>query len=249
MAGRDGVLRSSLEYRNALGLLGDYGNRLNAAGPSTDYCDPYNRDNVELVDIRHSQIEAITPSGIRTDDDEYDFDMIIFATGFDAMTGTFLKMDIRGRDDLSLKEKWSEGPKTYLGLQVAGFPNMFMITGPGSPSVLSNMTVSIEQHQDYIADFIDYMRDHDIEVAEADGEAEVEWVAHVNKVAEPTMYMLADSWYLGANIPGKPRIFMPYAGGVGSYREKCNEIAGNGYEGFILDSGEPNHTPLSTGPT
>ena len=181
----------------------------------TDYYETYNRDNVELVDIRHSQIEAITPSGIRTEDDEYDFDMIIFATGFDAMTGTFLKMDIRGR--------------------VAGFPNMFMITGPGSPSVLSNMTVSIEQHQNYIADFIDYMRDHDIEVAEADGEAEVEWVAHVNKIAEPNM--LADSWYLGANIPGKPRVFMPYAGGVGSYREKCNEIADNDYEGFILSGG------------
>lgn len=203
----------------------------------TDYYETYNRDNVELVDIRHSQIEAITPSGIRTEDDEYDFDMIIFATGFDAMTGTFLKMDIRGRGDLSLKEKWSEGPKTYLGLQVAGFPNMFMITGPGSPSVLSNMTVSIEQHQDFIADFINYMRDHDIDVAEADGKAEVEWVAHVNKVAEPTMYMLADSWYLGANIPGKPRIFMPYAGGVGSYREKCNEIADNDYEGFVLSAG------------
>ena len=203
----------------------------------TDYYETYNRDNVELVDIRHSPIQEITPKGIRTEDDEYDFDTIIFATGFDAMTGTFLKMDIRGRDDLSLKEKWSEGPKTYLGLQVAGFPNMFMITGPGSPSVLSNMTVSIEQHQDYIADFIEYMRDHGIEVAEADGEAEVEWVAHVNKVAEPTMYMLADSWYLGANIPGKPRIFMPYAGGVGSYREKCNEIADNDYEGFILSAG------------
>ncbi|MDP6453283.1 MAG: NAD(P)/FAD-dependent oxidoreductase [SAR202 cluster bacterium] len=203
----------------------------------TDYFETYNRDNVELVDIRHSPIQEITPEGIRTEDDEHKFDMIVFATGFDAMTGTFLKMDIRGRDNLSLKEKWAEGPKTYLGLQVSGFPNMFMITGPGSPSVLSNMTISIEQHQDYIRDFIDYMRNNDVETAEADLDAESAWVDHVNKVAEPTMYMLADSWYLGANIPGKPRIFMPYAGGVGTYREKCNEIADNGYEGFIL-SGE-----------
>ncbi|PKB74890.1 MAG: cyclohexanone monooxygenase, partial [SAR202 cluster bacterium MP-SAtl-SRR3965592-G2] len=162
---------------------------------------------------------------------------IVFATGFDAMTGTFFKMDIRGRNDLSLKEKWSEGPKTYLGLQTAGFPNMFMITGPGSPSVLGNMPVSIEQHIEWISDFLQYMRERDIGAAEADADAEAAWVSHVNEAAEPTMFMLANSWYLGANIPGKPRVFMPYAGGVGNYRKKCNEIADNGYEGFILDSG------------
>ena len=200
----------------------------------TDYFETYNRENVELVDIRHSPIQTITPSGIRTEDSEFELDMIVFATGFDAMTGSFFKIDIRGRNNLSLKDKWSEGPKTYLGLQVAGFPNMFMITGPGSPSVLSNMTVSIEQHQEFISDFLDYMRANDIEVAEADPNSEIEWVSHVNKVAESTMYMLADSWYLGANIPGKPRVFMPYAGGVGTYREKCNEIVDKGYEGFIL---------------
>ena len=156
---------------------------------------------------------------------------------FDAMTGTYFKMDIRGRNDLSLKDKWSEGPKTYLGVQTAGFPNMFMITGPGSPSVLSNMPVSIEQHIDWIADFLQHMREHGIEGAEADADAEAAWVSHVNEVAEPTMHMLADSWYLGANIPGKPRVFMPYIGGVGTYRKKCNEIAEKGYEGFILESG------------
>jgi cyclohexanone monooxygenase len=154
------------------------------------------------------------------------------------MTGKFFKMDIRGRNNLSLKDKWAEGPKTYLGVQVAEFPNMFMITGPGSPSVLSNMTVSIEQHQEWITDFIDYMRKHDIEVAEADADAEQAWGAHVNELAESTMYMLADSWYLGANIPGKPRVFMPYVGGIGAYRKKCNEIAENGYEGFILHAGD-----------
>lgn len=201
----------------------------------TNYFETYNRGNVELVDIRHSPIEGITPRGIRTEDEEFEFDMIVFATGFDAMTGTFLKMDIRGRGDLPLREKWAEGPKTYLGVQVAGFPNMFMITGPGSPSVLSNMPVSIEQHIEWISDFIEYLREHGIESAEADGDAETAWVAHVNEVAEPTMFMLANSWYLGANIPGKPRVFMPYAGGVGPYRKRCNEIADNGYEGFILD--------------
>jgi len=203
----------------------------------TNYFDTYNRENVELVDIRHSPIQEITPKGIRTEDEEFEFDMIVFATGFDAMTGTFFKMDIRGRNDVALKDKWSEGPKTYLGLQVAGFPNMFMITGPGSPSVLSNMPVSIEQHIGWIGDFLRYMREHAIEAAEANADAEATWVSHVNETAEPTMFMLANSWYLGANIPGKPRVFMPYAGGVGNYRKKCNEIVDSEYEGFILDFG------------
>ena len=203
----------------------------------TNYFETYNRENVELVDIRHSPIQEITPSGIRTEDEEFEFDIIVFATGFDAMTGSFFKMDIRGRNDLSLKEKWSEGPKTYLGVQVAGFPNMFMVTGPGSPSVLSNMPPAIEQHIEWISNFLDYLREHGIEAAEADLDAENVWISHVNEVAEPTMFILANSWYLGANIPGKPRVFMPYAGGLGTYREKCNEIADNGYEGFILGSG------------
>ena len=203
----------------------------------TDYFETYNHDNVELVDIRHSPIKEITPNGIRTEDQDFEFDMIVFATGFDAMTGSYFKMDIRGKNDLSLKDKWSEGPKTYLGLQVAGFPNLFMITGPGSPSVLSNMPVSIEQHIDWIANFLQYIRKHNIKSVEAGVDAETAWVAHVNEVAEPTMYMLANSWYLGANIPGKPRVFMPYVGGLGNYRKKCNEVADAGYKGFILEAG------------
>ena len=202
----------------------------------TNYFETYNRHNVELVDIRHSPIQEITSRGIRTEDEEFEFDVIVFATGFDAMTGSFFKMDIRGRDDLSLKEKWSEGPKTYLGLQVAGFPNMFMITGPGSPSVLSNMPPAIEQHIEWISKFLDHLRERGIQTAEADLDAETAWVSHVNEIAEPTMFMLANSWYLGANIPGKPRVFMPYVGGLGTYREKCDEVADNGYQGFILDS-------------
>ena len=212
----------------------------------TNYFETYNRENVELVDIRHSPIQEITPKGIRSEDEEFEFDMIVFATGYDAMTGTFFKMDIRGRSDLSLKDKWSEGPKTYLGLQVAGFPNMFMITGPGSPSVLSNMPVCIEQHIEWISDFLEYMRERGIEVAETGADAEAAWGSHVSEVADSTMYVLANSWYLGANIPGKPRVFMPYAGGLGTYRKKCDEIADNDYEGFILDSESREQAALPT---
>ena len=205
----------------------------------TNYFETYNRDNVTLVDIRHAPIEEITPTGLRTAGDEYELDIIVFATGFDAMTGTFFKMDIRGRDGLQLKEKWAEGPKTYLGVATAGFPNMFMITGPGSPSVLSNMPVSIEQHVEWISGFIENLRERDVNAVEADGAAEIAWVDHVNELAGETMFMLADSWYLGANIPGKPRVFMPYPGGVGAYREKCDEVTASGYDGFLMDASEP----------
>ena len=203
----------------------------------TSYFETYNRNNVHLVDLRRTPIHEITATGIRTSEQDFEFDVIVFATGFDAMTGTFLKMDIRGRNGLTLRAKWAEGPKTYLGLQVAGFPNMFMITGPGSPSVLSNMPVSIEQHIDWIADFIAWMRERGLQTAEADPQAEEAWVAHVNEVADSTLFVLANSWYLGANIPGKPRVFMPYAGGVGAYRKKCNQIAHHNYQGFVLGSG------------
>ena len=203
----------------------------------TDYFDTYNRDNVTLVDIRHSPIEAITPTGIRTADGDYDLDIIVFATGFDAMTGTFNRIDIQGRNREKLKDKWAAGPRTYLGVSSAGFPNLFMITGPGSPSVLSNMPVSIEQHVEWISGAIAHMSEEGFEVIEAEKTAEDDWVAHVNEVAEQTMFMLADSWYLGANIPGKPRVFMPYPAGVGVYRQKCNDVAEAGYEGFAF-SGE-----------
>jgi cation diffusion facilitator CzcD-associated flavoprotein CzcO len=200
----------------------------------TDYFDTYNRENVTLVDIRHAPIQEITPTGIRTEDGDYDLDVIVFATGFDAMTGTFNKMDIRGRGGEALKDKWAGGPLTYLGVSSAGYPNLFMITGPGSPSVLSNMPVSIEQHVEWISEAIEHMDAHGITVMEADADAEEAWVAHVNEIAQQTMFMLADSWYLGANIPGKPRVFMPYPGGVGAYRQKCNEVRDAGYEGFTL---------------
>ena len=200
----------------------------------TDYYDTFNRDNVTLIDVRKDLIEAITPDGLRTREAAYALDSIVFATGFDAMTGALLNIDIRGRAGGTLKEKWVAGPRTYLGIAIAGFPNLFIITGPGSPSVLSNMMVSIEQHVDWIADCIAYLRARDLAAIEATIEAEDGWVAHVNDVGNTTLYPRADSWYVGANIPGKPRIFMPYVGGVGAYRKKCDEVAANGYEGFTL---------------
>jgi cation diffusion facilitator CzcD-associated flavoprotein CzcO len=205
----------------------------------TNYFDTYNRDNVTLVDIRHAPIQEITPTGIRTADGDYELDIIVFATGFDAMTGTFNRMDIQGRDGEKLKDKWAHGPLTYLGVSTAGFPNLFMITGPGSPSVLSNMPVSIEQHVEWISAAIEHMRTEGLEAMEANKQDEDDWVAHVNEIAEQTILMLADSWYLGANIPGKPRVFMPYVGGVGPYRQKCNEVAEAGYAGFAFTASQP----------
>ena len=202
----------------------------------TNYFETYNRDNVTLVDIRHAPIVEITPTGIRTTEEEFELDIIVFATGFDAMTGTFNRMGIEGRDGQLLADKWDHGPLTYLGVSVAGFPNLFMITGPGSPSVLSNMPVSIEQHVEWISGVIEKMQADGLEVIDADADAETEWVAHVNEIAAQTMFMLADSWYLGANIPGKPRVFMPYPGGVGAYRERCEQIAADGYPGFTFEA-------------
>jgi cyclohexanone monooxygenase len=152
------------------------------------------------------------------------------------MTGALLNIDIRGRTGRSLRQKWEAGPRTYLGIAVAGFPNLFMITGPGSPSVLSNMIVSIEQHADWIADCIMYLRENDRGSIEASVEAEDAWVSHVNEIGHMTLYPQANSWYMGANIPGKPRVFMPYIGGVAAYRQKCDEVAAKGYEGFELAS-------------
>jgi cation diffusion facilitator CzcD-associated flavoprotein CzcO len=203
----------------------------------TDYFETFNRDNVELVDVRASPIERITPRGIRTRDAEYPLDIIVFATGFDGMTGSLLRIDIRGRDGLTLKKAWAAGPRNYLGLQVAGFPNLFTVTGPGSPSVLCNMPVAIEQHVEWITACIDHMRRHGLRRIEPTAEAVDSWVAQVNAAAEATLLPQArHSWYLGANIPGKPRVFMPYAGGMARYRKICAEVAARNYEGFRLSA-------------
>ena len=204
----------------------------------TNYYETFNRENVTLVDLRQGGIEKITETGVRTVQGDYTFDVLVYATGFDAMTGALGKIDIRGRENRALTEYWEAGPRTYLGLQVAGFPNLFTVTGPGSPSVLSNMIVSIEQHIDWIARCISDLDQCGAQTIEATTEAEDEWIAHVNDVAQNTMFTAksCNSWYLGANIPGKPRIFMPYVGGVGVYREKCDEVARNGYQGFELSA-------------
>ena len=200
----------------------------------TDYFDTFNRNNVTLVDVRNVPIEAIIPDGLRTRDASYRLDSIVFATGFDAMTGALLAMEITGRGGRSLREKWAAGPLTYLGLMTAGFPNMFMITGPGSPSVLTNMIVSIEQHVDWIAACLAQLRSRNVATIEAAVEAEDAWVAHVREVGERTLYPQANSWYVGANIAGKPRVFMPYIGGFLVYKSKCDDIAAHGYAGFQL---------------
>jgi cyclohexanone monooxygenase len=200
----------------------------------TDYYATFNRDNVTLVDVRTSPIEEILPDGLRTRAGTYTLDSLVFATGFDAMTGALLKIDIRGRGGLRLRDKWAAGPRTYLGLTVAGFPNLFAITGPGSPSVLSNMILSIEQHCDWIADCLRYLAAHGVATIEATVEAEDGWVEHVNEVGHATLYPRAASWYMGANVPGKPRVFLPYVGGVPAYRQKCDEVAAEGYQGFRL---------------
>ncbi len=196
------------------------------------YYETYNRDNVELVDLRRTPIEEITAAGVRTAEAEYAVDCIVFAIGFDAMTGALLDMDIRGVGDLSLRERWADGPRTLLGLACAGFPNMFIVTGPGSPSVLSNMVVSIEQHVDWIVECIAQLRGRGVERIEAGEEAEQAWMRHVAELADATLYPVANSWYVGANIPGKPRVFMPYVGGCGAYRRECDEVAARGYAGF-----------------
>ena len=200
----------------------------------TGYFDTFNKAHVDLVDIKDTPIERITPAGVRVKGREWPVDVIVMATGFDAMTGTLNKMDIRGRGGRTLKDKWTEGPRTYLGVMSAGFPNLFMITGPGSPSVFTNMLPTIEQHVDWMADCIGHMRDHQRQSIEPTQAAEDAWVVHNEEVSGKTLKPACGSWYVGANIPGKPRVFLPYFGGFPAYIEKCNEVVAKGYEGFAL---------------
>jgi len=200
----------------------------------TGYYATFNRPNVTLVDVSRSPIEEITETGVRVGGGDYAFDAIVFATGFDAMTGALLRIDIRGKGGLPLKDKWAEGPKTYLGLAMAGFPNLFTITGPGSPSVLTNMIPSIEQHVDWIAECVTHLRTRGFRQVEADRSAEEAWVGHVGQVAGGSLRSTCSSWYVGANVPGKPRVFMPYIGGFPAYVARCEEIVAKGYEGFAL---------------
>jgi cation diffusion facilitator CzcD-associated flavoprotein CzcO len=201
----------------------------------THYFETFNRDNVELVDLKAEPIVEVTERGIRTTAREYPLDIIVFATGFDAMTGALLNLNITGAHGASLKDAWAAGPRTYLGLQTPSFPNMFMITGPGSPSVLCNMPIAIEQNVDWVTDCIRHMRATGKQRIEAAPEAAERWVADVNEAANATLLpMASSSWYLGANVPGKPRVFMPYAGGLNRYRSICDDVAKDGYRGFAM---------------
>ena len=204
----------------------------------TDYYETFNRDNVALVDVKSAPIERITRDGMKTADAEYELDAIIFATGFDAMTGTLLAIDIRTSSGATLKEAWADGPDSYLGLMVAGLPNLFMINGPGSPSVKANMILTIEQHTDWIMALIDHLAAKDLNRVEAMEQAQTEWVEHSREVAEATLMPVADSWYVGANVPGKKRVYMPYFGGFERYWKHCDKVAADGYRGFKLSRSE-----------
>jgi cyclohexanone monooxygenase len=200
----------------------------------TNYYETYNLPHVSLVDVRSNPIQEITPDGLKTTEGTYELDAIVFATGFDAMTGAMREIDIHTEGGTTLEDQWQGGPRTYLGIMVAGLPNLFMVTGPQSPGVKSQMILSIQWHVDWIADCLEHMRKTGATRIEASEEAQDEWVRHTKEVADSTLYPLANSWYMGVNIPGKPAVFMPYVGGVQAYTAKCNEVVAKGYEGFVL---------------
>jgi len=201
------------------------------------YFEAFNRDNVTLVDLREGEIESIDETGVQTHQGHFDVDLIVFATGFDAMTGALFRIDIRGRDGVLLRDAWADGPHTLLGLQTVGYPNLFTVNGPQSPSVLANMVVCVEHHVEWIGNALSYIRDHGYSTMEPTREAQDAWVEHSQAVSVGTMFTAesCNSWYVGANIPGKPRIFMPYVGGLTTYIEKAEAVADAGYEGFALD--------------
>ncbi|MGI9117741.1 MAG: flavin-containing monooxygenase [Gaiellales bacterium] len=196
------------------------------------YYETFNRPNVELVDIKDHPIECVTERGLRVRGREWDFDAIIFATGYDGMTGALLAVDIRGRDGRALREDWREGPHSYLGFMVHGYPNLFTLTGPGSPSVLSNMMTSIEQHAEFCDAAIGHCVAAGVAALEPTAEAQAWWDREVHDAAHATLYPQAASWYMGANIPGKPRVFLPYIGGVGAYKEICEDVVADDWRGF-----------------
>ena len=203
----------------------------------TNYYDTFNRDHVSLVSIRDTPIERFSPAGIVVDGREHEFDAIVLATGFDAATGALDRIQFEGVDGRLMKDEWAEGAKSYLGLASPGFPNFFTVTGPGSPAILTNVIGSIEHHVEWIADYISYLRAAGITRTEATPEATERWTTHVAELAAMTLYPTAASWYMGANVPGKPRVFLAYIGGLHNYRDRCEKIATDGYPGFTHDGG------------
>ena len=231
-------IRETVSNKKFASILSDIDHPYAGKRPPIDsnYFETFNRDNINLVDLRSDPIEKIDKTGIKTKNNHFELDIIVFATGYDAMTGPLLNMNITGKNNLKLKDAWKEGPKTFLGLQVPGFPNLFTITGPGSPSVLTNMPMAIEQHVEWIRDCIKFMNKKDYSTIEANTNSAEKWGAEVNSVANKTLLpTVKHSWYLGANIPGKPRVFMPYAGGLPRYTEVCDNIKINNYNEFNLN--------------
>mgnify|MGYP001360504520 FL=1 len=222
---KDPVKAEILSPKNAIGCK-----RLCA---DTNYFETYNKENVSLIDVNETPIVSLVPEGVKTTEKIFNFDVVVFAIGFDAMTGALLSINIKGKNGKQLTNKWSDGPRSYLGLCIEGFPNMFTITGPGSPSVLGNMMVAIEQHVEWITKCIKDMESDGKTEIEAQEDAENEWMDHIEEVATHTLRYSCNSWYVGANVPGKKRVFMPYIGGYDVYREKCNEIASEEYSGFL----------------
>jgi cyclohexanone monooxygenase len=210
------------------------------------YLEIFNRGDVSLVDVKSDPITAITPSGVKTRDSEYPLDVLIFATGFDSGTGAMLSTDLRGRNNKRFADKWADGPLTYLGLMANDYPNMFMIAQPGSPSIRSQVLVSIEQHVDWIFDMLQHAREAGVVEIEASRAAEDAWTKHVSDVAAKSLFARADTQYVGANIPGKPRVYLAYLGGVGVYRKTCDTVRENGYEGFVLKTKTKNLTASET---
>lgn len=232
-----GKIRKTVSNKKFANILSDIDHPYAGKRPPIDshYFEAFNRDNINLIDLRSDPILQINQKGIQTKENHFDLDIIVFATGYDAMTGPLLNMNIAGKQNLKLDDCWKEGPKTFLGLQIPGFPNLFTITGPGSPSVLTNMPMAIEQHVEWIRDCISYVNEKNYSIIEADPKSSKEWGDEVNAVANKTLLpTVKHSWYLGANIPGKPQVFMPYAGGLPKYTEVCNEIKSNNYKGFNL---------------
>ena len=230
-------IRETVKDPRKAQLLSDIDHPFAAKRPpiDTNYFETYNLDHVDLVNIREDPITSIVNTGIQTKNALFELDAIVFATGFDAMTRPVLNLNLKGRHGQKLEDAWHAGPLNYLGLQVPGFPNFFMVTGPGSPGVLVNMPVAIEQHVEWISDCIAHMRAKDLHHVEAQDQASAQWMQEVNQAAAATLLPKAKhSWYLGANIPGKPRVFMPYAGGMAHYRKRCETITANGYEGFLM---------------
>jgi cyclohexanone monooxygenase len=232
------MVRRTIEDPEVAESLSPRGYPLGCKRPVLDagYFETFNRDNVTLVDLRSDPIEEVSPTGIRTADGFVDLDVLVLATGFDAMTGALTRIDVRGRDGRLLRDDWADGPRTYLGVGTEGYPNLFICVGPGSPGVLAVYPPQIELQLGWIADFITYLLDHGFTRAEAAAGAQEQWTQHVNEVAHGTMFTAAtcNSWYNGANIEGKPRVFLPYVGGLPAYMQRCNSVAANGYEGFVL---------------